>query len=70
MNKHTLGLIFLIIAIVNIYWAARVSKLMNMRGSREEIAAHEKQAKKLNNLSRISYFLVSVVFLLYLIYWR
>ena len=68
MNKSTLGVIFLIIAAVNIYWAAEIARLRRQKGSPEELTKLRDRANRLARFSRISYFLVGSVLLMFIIF--
>lgn len=55
MHKHILGIIVLIVAGVNFYWAARIHKLLSFRGTDDEMEIRKKQADRLSALSKYSY---------------
>ena len=55
MHKHILGIIVLIVAGVNFYWAARIHKLLSSRGSDNEMEIRNKQADRLSAISKYSY---------------
>ncbi len=58
MHKETLGFVVLIVAGLNVYWAARIHTLLSFRGTEDEIAVRKKQAAHLSKLSKISYGLI------------
>ena len=70
MSKTTLGIVFLIVAIFNIYWAIEITALNKRKGSSDEKVGFSNKAKRLSYYSRFSYLLVSVFFAIYLIFWK
>jgi hypothetical protein len=58
MRKETLGLIILVVAVINVYWSARVYTLMSFEGNPEEVAERHKKAKRLSLFSKLSYLAV------------
>ena len=67
MSKSVLGVAFLVVAAVNMYWAAEIFWLKSKKGSPEELRQFSMRAKRLALLSRISYFIVSIVFLIFIL---
>lgn len=60
MQKETLGILVLIVAGLNVYWAARIHTLLSLRGAEDEMAIRKKQAARLSKLSKLSYALILV----------
>lgn len=61
MEKGTLGIIRIPVAITNFYWAAGVYTLMHFEGSQQEVAASRKRARQFSALSKVSYLLALAV---------
>lgn len=55
MQKETLGIVVLVVAGLNFYWAARINTLMSFRGTEEEMANRRRRAARLSILSKVSY---------------
>jgi hypothetical protein len=60
MQKETLGIVVLVVAGLNVYWAARIHTLLSFRGTEDEMATRKKRAAQLSKLSKISYGLILV----------
>jgi hypothetical protein len=58
MDKTTLGLLLVPVAIANIYWSARIYTLMSFRGDPKEVATRQKKAALFSKYSKVSYFAV------------
>lgn len=67
MNKSVLGLLSIVIAILNIYWASEFYNLKKVRGSKQEVDECIRKANRLAFFSRVSYFCVGIVFLVFIL---
>ena len=54
MDKSTLGILLIPVAVANFYWGARIYSLMTFEGGPEEVAARRMKAAQLSRLSRAS----------------
>lgn len=54
MIDTTLGLLVVVIAVLNVYWAARLYALNTLTGTPEVVAAVRTKSKRLQRWSRLS----------------
>ncbi len=67
MDKKLLGLIVVGIAVINLYWSAKIFSLMSYTGDPAEVELRKKLAKKYSFFSKLSYFAVLIVVALFFI---
>lgn len=58
MDKVTLGILLIPVAIANIYWSARIYTLTSLKGDPAEIASRQKKAALFSRYSKLSYLVV------------
>jgi hypothetical protein len=68
MTKATLGLVFLFVAILNIYWASKIYDLKRKNGSKIEMEFFESESRKLSKWSRVSYLFAACLLVLFVIF--
>jgi hypothetical protein len=66
MTKSVLGVLFLVIASVNIFWAAKIARLLRKGGSDDERKEFARRVNNLARLSRGSYLVVGIMMLAFL----
>lgn len=68
MDKTTLAILLIPVAIINFYWAARSHSLMKFKGSPEEMELKRKEAEKLAHLSKTYTVLGLLIYGIFLIF--
>lgn len=68
MDKTTLAILLIPVAVANFYWAARSHSLLKFKGRPEEMELKRKEAEKLARLSRTCTVLGLLMYGLFLIF--
>jgi len=60
-SKKIIGFVVLLVAIANVYWAAKIYSLMNANGEAAFVEACKAKAHRLSQYSKLSYLAVAAL---------
>lgn len=63
MKKEIFGIAIIVVAALNITWAAKINSLLKNWKTEEERESNKNEAKRLSTLSKISYAIVAAIYI-------